>query len=114
VRVPMEPASFVGGIVTASGWRATWPMARLEFDENDLAIWSSAVPKYFGPGELRVARRDTKAIRLSTGVLAVRVSVIRPDGNEAEPYFTVLRRGPLRQALHQRGWPVVEDRWTFR
>jgi len=99
--------------VTASGWRASWPMAHLEFDENDLAIWSSAVPEYFGPDELRVARDRTKAVRLSTGFLGVRVSVIRLDGTELKPYFAALRRGPVRQALHERGWPVVEDRWKF-
>ena len=108
-----ERASFVGGIVTESGFRATYPMARLEFDENELVIWSSAVPRYFGPNELRVSRHDTKAIRLSTGIFAVRVSVIRSDGIEARPCFLVLRRGPVRQALRDRGWPVVEDYWKF-
>jgi hypothetical protein len=88
-------------------------MARLQFDEHDLVIWSSAVPRYFGPNELRVSRRDTKALRLSTGFLAVRVSVIRLDGTELRPAFTVFKRGPVRQALQERGWPVVEDRGKY-
>jgi hypothetical protein len=88
-------------------------MARLRFDEDDLVITPLLVTRHFGPTELQFSRRDTKAIRLSTGIFAVRVSVIRSDGTEVAPYFKLTRRDPVRQALRQRGWPVVEDRWQL-
>ena len=88
-------------------------MARLRIDEGCLVISPLGVPRYFGPTEIRVSRSETNAIRLSTGIFAVRVSVIWSDGKEVEPYFTVKRRGLVRQALQERGWPVVEDHWWF-
>jgi hypothetical protein len=113
VRVSQRWASFVGGMATRGGWHASGPMARLEFDNNNLVIRPTAAAKLVRLGEVKAAKADTQAIRLSTGILAVRVSVIRSDGVEVEPYFTVMRRGRVRKALEERGWPVVEDHWKF-
>ena len=55
------------------------------FDADELTIRPTSLAKSFGIGEVRTTRPETKAIRLSTGVLAVRVSVIRSDGIEIEP-----------------------------
>jgi hypothetical protein len=113
VRVSQQWASFVGGIATRGGWHVSAPMARLQFDGEHLLIRPTSLPYALGLQEVRASKADTKAIRLSTGILAVRVSVIRSDGTEAEPYFTVMTRGRVRKALEERGWPVVEDRWKF-
>jgi hypothetical protein len=88
-------------------------MARLRFDQDCLVITPLLKTRYFGPTEMQFSRRDTTAVRLSTGIFAVRVSVIRSDGKELEPYFKLMSRGPVRQALRQRDWPVVEDRWQL-
>lgn len=113
VPVTRRSASFVGGIARRGGWHASAPMAKLEFDTDELIIRPASVAKRLGLHEVRASRRETKAIRLSTGVLAVRVSVIQMDGMEVEPYFTVMRRRPVRNALEEQAWPVVEDRWKF-
>jgi hypothetical protein len=106
-------ANFVGGIAKRGGWHASGPAARLEFDRDQLVIRSKKFSKRLGLGDVSVRREACNAVRLSTGILAVRVSVIDRDGIEIEPYFTATRRGPVRRALQARGWPVIEDRWRF-
>jgi hypothetical protein len=109
----LPPAVFTGGMARRGGWQARGPFARLEFDAEHLAIKAKALAKALGLREVRAARATTQAIRLSTGVLAVRVSVIQHAGTEVEPYFATMSRRRVRQALVARGWPVVEDRWRF-
>jgi hypothetical protein len=80
-------------------------MGRLEIGDNDLAIYGTAIARRVALGEVRVTRDGTNAVRLSTGVLAVRVSIIGSDGTELEPYFAALARRRVREALRDRGWP---------
>jgi len=93
---PAAEAFFEYGLATShvrgrdrrtGAWHASGPMGRLEFDSDDLVIRSTNIARRLGIGEVRTRKADTKAIRLSTGVLAVRVSVVRSDGTELEPYF---------------------------
>ena len=58
-------------------------------------------------------RQEVAAVRLSTGVLAVRVSVIDLNGNALVPFFTAVSRRRIRMALRDRTW-VVEDTYLLR
>ena len=107
------PSVFTGGIAERGGWHASGPFARLEVGDDLLVIRATRLATVVGLHDVQAQKAETKAVRLSTGVLAVRVSVIRADGVELEPYFTAMSRGPIRRALLARGWPVVEDKWRF-
>ncbi len=109
----LSPARFTGGIATRGGLHASGPFGVLEFDERELSIRGVGLAKWIGLRGVRASRGETQAIRLSTGALAVRVSIIRADGTEVEPYFAASQRGRVRQALIERNWPIVEDRWNF-
>jgi len=94
---------FRGGVRTRSalGFGASYPFGHLDFDEDRLRIW--------GFGMLvDVGRASVRAVRLSTGILATRVTVIGDDGVESDVYFAALRRGTVRRALREHGWDVIE------
>jgi hypothetical protein len=54
-----------------------------------------------------------RAIRLSTGLFATRVQIVRRDGKVEPIYFGSLGRKVVRNELLRRGWPV-EERWLWR
>lgn len=111
--VVLPRATFTGGIAVRGGWRASGPFARLDIGDEDLVIRASPVARKLGLSDVIAIRSETKGTRLSTGALAVRVSVIRSDGTEVEPYFAAAGRARIRTALHERGWPIIEDHWKF-
>jgi hypothetical protein len=76
----MPRALFVGGIAERGGWHASGPFAELEFDSDYLVIRPVRLAKRLGLKDVAARRSDTKAIRLSTGVLGVRVSVVQASG----------------------------------
>jgi hypothetical protein len=83
------------------GWGASAPFGHLEFDDAERHIWRAGMV-------LRVAKGAVKCIKLSAGILASRVSVVWPDDSLADVYFAALGRRAIREALRQRGWPVIE------
>ena len=101
-------ASFTGGIhQRPGGGGASFPFGHLEFDDEQLRMWG------FGKA-VAVRREAIRGVRLSTGILATRVSVVYLDGSESNVYFAALGRGPVRQALQERGWPVIDERLRGR
>lgn len=95
-------ASFTGGVrERPGGWGASAPFGHLEFDDAELHIWGAGM-------DLRVVKGAVKGIKLSAGILASRVSVVWADGSLADVYFAALGRRAIRDALRQRGWPVIE------
>ena len=98
-------AAFRGGIrsAVALGSGVSFPFGHLAFDQAELSI--------FGAGwHLNVQRNDVRWVRISPGILAVKVSVIGTDGTQRDPYFAALSRGLIRAALIECGWPIIEDR----
>jgi|JI10StandDraft_1071094.scaffolds.fasta_scaffold588276_1 hypothetical protein len=106
-----NPVTFVGGIGSPMGWHFSAPMGRLAFDEQRLVI--SGVGPAATAGTVDMLRQEVAAVRLSTGVLAVRVSVIDLNGNALVPFFTAVSRRRIRMALRDRTW-VVEDTYLLR
>lgn len=104
----LPKAAFRGGIRRRPlGSGVSYPFGHLEFDAQRLRIWG------FGES-VEVRRSDVEGVRLSTGILATRVAVVGRDGAESDVYFAALRRSPVRKALNERGWPVVESRFSRR
>lgn len=100
----LPKASFTGGIrERPGGFGVSWPFGHLEFDRDRLRIWG------IGDG-VDVRRDEVRGVRLSTGILATRVSVVYPDGSESQVYFAALIRRPVRKALRRLRWTVLEGR----
>lgn len=88
--------------------------ATLRFNADVLRVEPGRLASTFGLTPVAATRVSAEAIRLSTGIFRVRVSVIGEDGIEVEPYFTATSRTGIRRALLERGWQVVEDRWDLK
>jgi len=104
------PARFTGGIGERWGLKVTAPWGHLSIDEDAIRIWGTGPAK---GADLSLARPEVAAVRISSGVLCVRIGLVDRDGEEHEPFFVVTRREAVRRELSLRSWPVIEDRWKL-
>lgn len=59
-------------------------------------------------------RSEVEAIRLNTGLIFTRVSIVRLNGYESNVWFATSAREAVQRALESRGWPTMSDREVVR
>jgi hypothetical protein len=99
-------ASFRGGIHVRRFFGGAGAPAggHLEFDRDLIRLWGLGF-------EVTVRREDVRAVRFGPGMLATRFSVMPNKPGPAQMFWLSTRRPtPVRAALTELGWPIVEDR----
>ena len=93
---------------------ASYPFGTLRVSSDELCITGPAhLLKVWSVRELTVAKSDIRVVRLSRRLLATHVSLIWPDGTEAEPWFSTAAIARVATALTDFGWPLARDHdWT--
>jgi len=60
--------------------------------------------------DVKVRRDDVQAVRFGPGFNATRVSAILHTPSQEQMFWLSTKHpGPIRMALAERGWPIVED-----
>jgi hypothetical protein len=109
---PLPQASFEGRIGVYR-WGSAWSktamllVGHLMFDFTTLTI--SGRRKRVG-----VTRDEVRAIRLYTAWMTTYVSVVYLHGGESDVHFATYSWKPIKTALDERGWPVIDEHGSGR
>ena len=107
--------AFRHGNLSLNGTKtASIPYGTLRVSSHELCITGPThLLKAWDVRELTVAKSEIRVMRLSRRFLATHVSVIWPDGTEAEPWFSTVGIARVEAALSDFGWSFAKDQdWT--